>query len=125
MEEERYSWDNEENNSSDIPLPPELVNDEENHKIYDWDITDDESASYSSFSSNSSTRSRDGSSSPGNSSNSESGKSEASVRLLYAEREEWKDIKPLPQYYGPAPVCPINYSAQCIYIYYNDIKIIT
>lgn len=113
MEEERYSWNNDENNSNDIPLPPTLVNDEENDKKYNWETSDDESSSYSSSSSNSSTKPKDGSVSPRNSSESDS--TNSSVKLLYSEREEWKDIQPIPQYVGQSPVCPINYSTQCIF----------
>jgi hypothetical protein len=37
----------------------------------------------------------------------------ASTSLPYKEREEWKDISPVPQDDGPSPVCAINYTNEC------------
>ena len=34
-------------------------------------------------------------------------------RKLYAEREDWKDVQPIPQDDGPHPACAIAYSDIC------------
>lgn len=34
--------------------------------------------------------------------------------VLYAERPEWKDVVPVPQYQGVDTLAPINYSPECL-----------
>ena len=38
----------------------------------------------------------------------------------YNERAEWRDLVPIPQYDGPAPVLPIAYSPKCPLPVYAD-----
>lgn len=33
--------------------------------------------------------------------------------MLYAERPEWEDVVPVPQYQGVDALAPINYSPEC------------
>ena len=33
---------------------------------------------------------------------------------LYAERPEWKDVVPVPQYQSVDSLAPINYSPECL-----------
>lgn len=35
-------------------------------------------------------------------------------RVLYAERPEWSDVVPIPQYENLQPLAPIFYSPECM-----------
>jgi protein farnesyltransferase/geranylgeranyltransferase type-1 subunit alpha len=35
---------------------------------------------------------------------------------LFAERPEWSDVVPVPQYETETPIAPILYSTECLYI---------
>ena len=36
--------------------------------------------------------------------------------MLYSEREDWKDVTPIPQDDGPFPVVAISYTETCMYL---------
>lgn len=47
--------------------------------------------------------------------------------VFYSEREEWKDVKPIPQEEGSQPIVAIAYSAKCTHSispFYEQIEII-
>lgn len=37
--------------------------------------------------------------------------------MSYADREDWKDVQPIPQDDGPNPLVPIAYGNDCMLFY--------
>lgn len=40
--------------------------------------------------------------------------------MLYAERDDFKDLTPIEQDEGPSPLAPINYSQKCEFVYLSS-----